>query len=327
MNEQEAHRKPYSVVGAMFANHVLKLGEKGFSDWLVRSFGTLDPKPVPGYFNDNSGLIFSESFALVFEELYKRVTEIAAKAVRDAINRFKSDSGSYVGLYVLTRLAESLHLTSSVERIGQILSSWIKEFESSKPPVTRDDIIALREILECIYRLLLKRIARQREVYDFNDQGFEFLEEFFFIASWADCVVRASPSQRSIVPSLAPAYFLAVAHSAFTAKPEWGESYILKLLGGGKVQGEKFQELYEFSSEHLRGEKFPYNVDRIVDEGQFSFRSLLNADYIYHVDLVPDHNPFEKVSATHGVFGHGVGAAEYLEEMYRREFEDSLESS
>jgi hypothetical protein len=310
-------RGEYSQQGALFANHILALGREGFADWLLRSFGGANPTPAPGWFHYDYDMLFSEAFTIVVNEFEDDVIRVASAAVEKAIADFRPERGTYVGLYVLSALAEELRSFNIVPKVANIVGTWLPHDSiDATRPKTRDDVVSLRETLECVYRLLLITLHNfQADDEVLTPVNADELKNFALMCSWADYVLRHQHNLRALLPARAPIYFFALTQATVFDKTKITDPYDYRMLNGAYVNGDLFKDLYEFSSQKSPDYKFPYNVDKIIDEKE-AFVDLLERKRAYRPrSIVEYENPFDVVipSATRGVFLPPGSPDEYLE--------------
>lgn len=308
----------YSPLGALFANHILALGKHGLAEWLIQSFGQTDPKPQSGWFHYDDDILFSEAFSLVVREFENDVLRTARTAVEEAINAFDPKIGRYLGLLELTALVEDLKIRPGVNKIGEVLDAWVGR-NSPKLPHNTTEALALRETLECVYRLLLYSIRNIRTSIPFI-QTIEasMLSDFATIFTWADRILIHEHTIRAIVPARAPLYFLAITAAVTRGATIGLESYDARLTAGAYSLCDPFKDLYEFSSDIYPEDKFPYCIDGILRAKQ-SFLAMLRPDATppYNAsELARDNDPFDeaRASATKGIlFPAAVDAVQYKE--------------
>lgn len=318
LNQKSRPRKGrYTQQGALFANHILTLGKDGFAGWLLRSFGGKEPTNEPGWFHYDDAMLFNEAFALVVDEFEDDVLSVAEASVEEVLATLNHEQVGYVGLYIVTALAEQLKIFSSVEKLSIILDQRVpRGNQRGSPPGTRDDAVALRETLECVYRLLLIPI------YDFYGSGIspssitpDHLKEFCNLCSWSDFILRHRHNDRVLLPARAPIYFFALTHANLFQKTEQPDPYDIRLWGGSFVRGDQFEDLFEFSSRRSPDDKFPYNIDRILDERSNFIRALTRGPDAGR-GIVAYDDPFDAtVSATRGSFPTKVDPDEYFTAM------------
>lgn len=88
----------YTQIGALFANHILQLGEEGFAKWLTDSFGGPEIKIDPGYFQYDGpsapDVNFDEMMCMVINEFEGDVLRVGAKAASIARARMNPETSS-----------------------------------------------------------------------------------------------------------------------------------------------------------------------------------------------------------------------------------------
>ena len=87
----------YSQLGALFANHILVLGEGGFASWLVDAFGGSEINEKGDYFQYNVPGVearFDEMMATVISEFEQDVLLVGSVATKDACNRITPSTSS-----------------------------------------------------------------------------------------------------------------------------------------------------------------------------------------------------------------------------------------
>lgn len=96
----------YSQVGALFANHILRLEAEGFAQWLLDSFGGPEPAPVAGWFmyDGANDFPFNDALGLVIHEFEDDVLGVGDAAVSLALKGLPA-TASTDGLAILNNLA------------------------------------------------------------------------------------------------------------------------------------------------------------------------------------------------------------------------------
>jgi hypothetical protein len=300
-------RASYSFHAALYRVDILELGVAGFTEWLIDSFAGPEPVQRPGRFQYAEDIWFCDAVALVAREFQDDVLNIARPAVRDAIASFSKShlhEGTYVGLYVLASVAESFAAKGVMPMVAHVLQRWLPPRATAfRPPKGRDDVVALRELLECAYRDLTARVESGGPPHNkpIEPRHLSSLRE---ISRWSNETLGSPRQSRALTPAMAPMYYLAIAHHVVFNKLHDGLGrFDVALSAGPYRNGDPNEELYEFPSAYFPNERFPYDIDTILRDRK-TFTAFLNG-----VPFVPDSyqrllntsDPFAGIfsSATH----------------------------
>lgn len=293
-DEPAAMRGP---VGDSFARDLRALEGDGFAKWLLKSFGGANPEPVPGRFHWNGDALFSEMFGQVFWQFKSEEIDIARTGLSKAFERVVDDDAkiTFYGLFEIFGVAEVLNAEEHVKRIAQILHNWMNPSSQqfSKEPANLDDIIALRDLLECVFRMLWE----SKEVFSVPSHKYNL------ISNWCFKILteRSNALGRSLFPTFAPMYICALAN-----QKQMVELHRLKrvLLTGALTLDDANRDLYIFQSKTHAGGSFPYDVDTLFEIGQeFLARNGYIAEQPDNViQLYSTNNPLSATpaSATNG---------------------------
>ncbi|MGA1855400.1 hypothetical protein VH569_05375 [Azospirillum sp. 11R-A] len=315
--ERTPEKRCYTRRGALFADHVLALGAEGFSKWLTDSFGGEPPAPRAGWFHYDDDALFSDAFAEVAPEFGQDVLAIAGDGVRRAIKEFDHQQGTYIGLYILTALAETLEITEALPDLAKNFEAWLPSSnDASRKPETVGQIVAFRETLECCFRLLLNSVngaRRSRPTVSWAN-----LADFKALCSWSHDVLLNHSDSRDLTPAHAPLYFLALTSAALSNDSGAITTFGIRLKNGDCTKRTPFDILYTFESPTDLKARYPYNLDEILrlkdpflqslkgDILQSERRKLIRKD-------MPGH--YFTASATQGNIPSATEATQYLKAL------------
>lgn len=287
-----------SPLGVSFTNDLRDLGSVGFANWLMDSFGGIEPAPVSGRFHWNGDLLFYETFRRLFWQFELEEINIAREGISIVFEKLNEEKVTYYGLLEIFGVAEILEESKYVTRLAQILSCWMnpasKMFKNE--PSSLDDIFSLREILESVYRLLL---LSPKELGNSD-------HKFCLIADWCFRILseRHNSLNRTLFPTFAPMYICSLANEL-----EHEEKFRLKkiLRTGNKSIDDVNPEFYEFRSNKYGKEFFPYNIDNLFIIGEQFQDSVGRSPSLEKgiIQLYSEHDPIHEdvPSATKGTSG------------------------
>lgn len=275
-------------VGA-FRDDLDRLGADGFADWLKRSFCGPDPSPVPGWFHSDVDALFGQLFRQAEASFDTAVSGMALRGITAALADFNPAEGTLYGLLELTGIVEAVRAEYLFPKVAQALRSWFdpNSVSFARGLSQRDDVIALREILECAFRLRQTRLSESPDGSD----------DFKPLADWACEILLKHPHalRRSFVPAYAPMYMLALGSDIGLPQRSMIETVI---ESGWRTADEPFPALFVFSSTKIPNVLFPYDYDRLTRLAKRFFND--NRD-VFATEQ--DEDPFGQAieSATHGI--------------------------
>lgn len=234
--------RQYDVLSASFAIDILELGSPGFADWLVKTFGGPEPAHSPGRFHYDGDMLFHEAMRFAAREFSEDVAQVARQGAKLALDQFDRESGTYAGLLEVACTAEALDCPEWLSSVGGLLYNWVPSRNmAGKTVASLNDVLALREILECIFRRFWIDCRN-------GDCG-----EYRRILRWAHSLVGEQAPQDWLIPALAPLYILARAHlqldDKLTVEQKKGKLKIIErwLKNGALYSNGKFQTAYVFN--------------------------------------------------------------------------------
>ncbi|NYZ18000.1 hypothetical protein HL658_36145 [Azospirillum sp. RWY-5-1] len=304
--ERTADRRPVSRQGALFANHLRTLGPDRFGDWLTASFGGPSPAPALGWFHYDDDALFSDMFAEVAGEFDDAVRDIARDGVVRALRAFDSGAGTYVGLYLLTAVAEALKTVEAVPEVARVLKAWIPARGTATDRIPEDigPVVALRETLECCFRLMLGATKGESLRTPVRPEAWGGIEPFRSLCNWSLDLLWTRSDLADLKPVWAPVYFFALTAAIRENRTNLLEVLDNRLKGGDRTRADRFESLYEFDSTLMPGLRFAYHLDAILIKAKPLFvAGLTGADVRPAKNtIIRNDDPFEcgSLSATSG---------------------------
>lgn len=285
----------------LFEDDIGKLGADGFAEWLLRSFGGMNPSQRPGWFHTDSELLFGQLFRRAAKRFTEETAEEAKRGISIALRGFDPTEGTLFGLLELTGVVEALDAKHLLPKVANVLHYWFDPETSTarRQLSVRRDVLAFRETVECVFRLYPRSVDGLP-----RDAG-----PFALISDWARQILLNHPHwlDRALVPSYAPLYMLSLCSTH-----DGGERSLIRqtVENGRRTADDPFPELFVFESAKNPGAFFPYNVDRLLVMGEkFLKESSLDISFQSSSDRFEPSDG----SATAGIRPLGE-AAEYFNE-------------
>ncbi len=255
---QEPAMPDASRVARSFAEDVRALGEAGVADWLVRSFAGPEPQHVMGWFHSDDDALFGEVFRRVVPQFTEETRITAARGVERALERFDAAAGTLYGLLEFAYAVEAVKGVHLLPRVAAILDAWFDPRSGAfrRPLAAAEDVVALRDALECAFRLLPPMRA------DLPEGGGGFAD----LGRWAHHLLVGRPhASRALVPAYAPLYMLSLVHDA---PPNERLRAEVVIRGGWRTVDDPFPDFYAFHSKAAPGSAYPYDLDRLLALGE-----------------------------------------------------------
>lgn len=259
-----------NIHAALLRTDITNLGDENLSQWLIDSYCGTEPVQAPGYFEYVEDQWLSAMISANLDQFDKGHIDTLQTAISVALKHFGAltpQGGTCGGLFGLVSLACALKDSSALPVIAGVLQKWFPPTGlPTRPIVVRDEILALRDLLDLSYVLLVEKIEalniQRRDVSIKPKQ----LEHFRALCCWSYLFMRTPRHDRDLVPALAPIYFFALTHHFCFSNLRDGDGVFNMILKAGrKLRGDSFPEIYRISSSRFPGAWYAYDIDSIME--------------------------------------------------------------